>query len=44
MADLIDISPLISPRIGVWPGDTPFSQQFLCRSFANLMGNSSYEK
>ena len=31
MADLIDISPLISPRIGVWPGDTPFSQKFLCR-------------
>ena len=31
MADLIDISPLISPRIGVWPGDTPFSQQYLCR-------------
>ena len=31
MAELIDISPLISPRIGVWPGDTPFSQNFLCR-------------
>lgn len=31
MTDLIDISPLISPRIGVWPGDTPFSQQFLCQ-------------
>lgn len=31
MSDLIDISPLISPRIGVWPGDTPFSQSYLCR-------------
>ena len=31
MSKLIDISPLISPRIGVWPGDTPFSQTFLCR-------------
>ena len=31
MSDLIDISPLISPRIGVWPGDTPFSQNYLCR-------------
>jgi arylformamidase len=26
MADLIDISPLISPRIAVWPGDVPFSR------------------
>jgi arylformamidase len=24
MQELIDISPLIEPRIGVWPGDTPF--------------------
>ena len=31
MANLFDISPLISPRIGVWPGDTPFSQEYLCR-------------
>lgn len=28
-SSLIDISPLISPRIGVWPGDTHFSQRFL---------------
>lgn len=28
---LIDISPLISPRIGVWPGDTPYAQRYLCR-------------
>jgi arylformamidase len=26
---IIDISPTISPKIGVWPGDTPFSQRFL---------------
>lgn len=26
---LIDISPLISPEIAVFPGDTPFSQEFL---------------
>ncbi|MFT7668647.1 MAG: arylformamidase [Planctomycetota bacterium] len=25
MAHLIDISPTISARIGVWPGDTPYS-------------------
>lgn len=25
MSQLIDISPTISPRIGVWPGDTPYS-------------------
>ena len=30
MSSLIDISPIISPRIGVWPGDTSFSQQYLC--------------
>ena len=28
---LIDISPILSPRIAVWPGDTPFSQRYLCR-------------
>ena len=28
---LIDISPVLSPRIAVWPGDTPFSQRYLCR-------------
>lgn len=31
MNGLIDISPVVSPRIGVWPGDTPFSQRYLCR-------------
>lgn len=25
MPELIDISPLLSARIGVWPGDTPFA-------------------
>ena len=28
---MMDISPLISPKIAVWTGDTAFSQQFLCR-------------
>ena len=28
---LYDLSPRISPRIGVFPGDTPFRQRFLCR-------------
>ena len=28
---LIDISPTLSPETAVWPGDTPFSQRFLCR-------------
>ena len=28
---IIDISPLISGKTAVWTGDTPFSQQFLCR-------------
>lgn len=28
---LIDISPRITPRIGVWPGDTPYRQEFLLR-------------
>ena len=28
---IIDISPVISPRIAVWPGDVPFSQRYLCR-------------
>ena len=31
MAKIIDISPEISPKTAVWTGDTPFSQQFLCR-------------
>ena len=29
MKNLIDISPLISARIGVWPGDTPFERKIL---------------
>ncbi len=28
--DLIDISPAITPELGVWPGDTPMSRQVLC--------------
>ena len=28
---IIDISPLISPRLAVFPGDTPFSQDYLLR-------------
>ena len=31
MRRLIDISPPIHPGISVWPGDTPFSQRWLCR-------------
>lgn len=31
MSRLLDISPPITPRIAVWPGDTPFSQRWLCR-------------
>ena len=31
MDKLIDISPLISPRIGVWTGDTAFSHRYLCK-------------
>lgn len=27
---LIDISPVISPRLGVWPGDTEVSREVLC--------------
>jgi arylformamidase len=27
---IIDISPLISPRLAVWPGDTPPSREVLC--------------
>ena len=29
MMEIIDISPLISPRIAVFPGDTPFFQEYL---------------
>lgn len=28
---ILDISPPVTARIAVWPGDTPFSQQYLCR-------------
>lgn len=31
MPEIIDISPVISPRIAVWPGDVPFSSRYLCR-------------
>ncbi len=31
MSRIIDISPRISPRIAVWPGDVPFSQRFALR-------------
>lgn len=31
MAEIIDISPTITPQLAVWPGDTPFSQRYLCR-------------
>ena len=27
MAEIIDISPLVSPRIGVWPGDVPYTSR-----------------
>ncbi len=30
MSALIDISPLLSPRTAVWPGDTPLSRTVLC--------------
>lgn len=30
MPELIDISPVISPRIAVWPGDTGFSRSVAC--------------
>lgn len=29
MSELIDISPLVSPRLAVFPGDTPFSREVL---------------
>ncbi len=29
MSDLIDISPVVSPRLAVFPGDTPFSREIL---------------
>lgn len=27
---IVDISPTLSPRIAVWPGDVPFSRQIAC--------------
>jgi kynurenine 3-monooxygenase len=27
---LIDLTPPVTPRLGVWPGDTPFSREVLC--------------
>ncbi len=30
MARILDISPLISPRLAVWPGDVPFSRSLSC--------------
>lgn len=30
MARLVDISPLLSPRVAVWPGDVPFSREVAC--------------
>ncbi|MBX3376695.1 MAG: FAD-dependent monooxygenase [Phycisphaeraceae bacterium] len=29
-AELIDITPVVSSRLGVWPGDTPVSREVLC--------------
>ncbi len=31
MPRLIDISPLISPRLGVWPGDAPYAAEWALR-------------
>ncbi len=30
MTDIIDISPMISEEIAVWPGDTPLRREVLC--------------
>lgn len=30
MSRLIDVSPLVSPRIAVWPGDVPYSREITC--------------
>ncbi len=30
MAEILDISPPVSPRIAVWPGDVPFSRSITC--------------
>ncbi len=31
MSRIYDITPPVSPRIAVWPGDVPFRQDFTCR-------------
>jgi len=31
---ILDISPLISPRIGVWPGDVPYQRKTTCAQAA----------
>lgn len=31
MSQIYDISPLLSPKTAVWPGDVKFSQTFSCR-------------
>lgn len=31
MSEIIDISPLLSPRIAVWPGDRPFTADWTMR-------------
>lgn len=31
MTEFLDISPVISPRLGVWPGDTPFEREDVLR-------------
>jgi arylformamidase len=41
---IIDISPLVSERIGVWPGDVPFSRKTTCRlEDGDSVGLSSME-
>lgn len=30
MPTLYDITPPVTPRLGVWPGDTPLSREILC--------------
>lgn len=27
---IYDVTPVVSPRLGVWPGDTPLSREVLC--------------
>lgn len=30
LENIIDISPILSPEIAVWPGDTPLSRRIIC--------------